>query len=163
LWLVASLWLCALAATNASIASFWRDSVALFSWTVTARPDSHYALENLALAHQTAGNHAQAIAVEQRIPAAERSFQGRLVLARATRESGDFATAVALYQATLAVPANDEAMEFGAVYELALAYRQLGDERASAAQAALAETLAEKYRISARLREYYRRELARLR
>ncbi len=159
LWLLTALWLCALAVTNLSITRLWHDGVSLFSWAVTARPDSHFALENLALAHQTAGDFGQAIAVEKRIPERARSFQGRLLLARATRDQGDVADAVALFKEALATPAYDDAMQVSAIYELALVYRQLGDAQASAAQAAAAETLAKRQRVSARLCNYYRQAL----
>lgn len=159
-WLAFSLWLSALALTNLSIVPLWRDGVALFSWAAGVNPDSHYALENLALAQQSAGDFAQAIATEQRVAAGERSFQGRLLLARATRDLGDVAGSVALFKDALASVNYDDAMQVSAMFELALVYQLLGNLQASSAQAAMAETLAKRRGVSARLCEYYRRALA---
>jgi len=158
-WLLLALWLAALAVTNVSIARLWRNGVTLFSWMVSAEPGSRMALENLALAHQTAGNFAQAIEVEQRVPDKARSFQGRLLMARATRDQGDLAGALVLYKTTLATPAYDAAMEVSAMFELALVQQQLGDPQSSAAQAAAAEALARQQRVSERLCDYYRQAL----
>ncbi len=153
------IWLCALAVTNLSTARLWRDGVSLFSWVVSVRPHSRIALENLALAHQAAGQFDTAIEVETRIPEQQRSFQGWLLLARASRDADRLPAAVEYYRQALTVPAYDVAMHLSAMFELALVYRQRGDAQASEQLAAEAETLASQQPVSKRLLDYYRGRL----
>ncbi len=160
-WLVVALYLATLAAMNLSITRLWRDGVSLFSWTVAANPGLHFAQENLALAHYAAGQFKQAIEVEMRVPHSARSFQGRLVLARATRDQGDAAGAVALYKDALSYRADDDAMQVSAMYELALLWRDLGDESASATLVAAADALVARHQLSERLQQYYHRQFSR--
>lgn len=152
-------WLVALAATNLSIVRLWRDGVALFSWVVSIRPESRFALENLALAQQAAGLNREAIATERRIAPAARSFQGWLLLARASRDEGELEAAREYFERARRTPAYDDAMQVSALYELALLHRQLGNDSDSAATANEAEALAARARVSARLRDYYRHAL----
>lgn len=160
-WLLVALGLATLAATNLSITRLWRDGVALFSWTVAVNPGAHFAQENLALAQHAAGHFDKAIEVEMSVPHSARSFQGRLVLARATRDQGDAASAVALYKDALRYPAYDDAMQASAIYELALLWRELGDEAASARLVMAADALVARAKLSARLQQYYHREFER--
>jgi tetratricopeptide (TPR) repeat protein len=159
LWALLGIWLCALAVTNLSTARLWRDGVSLFSWVVSVRPHSRIALENLALAHQAAGQFDAAIEVETRIPEQQRSFQGWLLMARASRDAERLAAAVEYYRRALTVPAYDVAMHLSAMFELALVYRQHGDVQASAQLVAEAETLASQQPVSKRLLDYYRDRL----
>ena len=160
-WLIAALYLATLAATNVSITHLWRDGVALFSWTVAVNPGSHFAKENLALAQYAAGRFEKAIEVEMSVPKSARSFQGRLVLARATRDRGDAAGAVGLYSDALSYPAYDDAMQASAMYELALLWRELGDDAASGKLVIAADTLVARAKISTRLQHYYHHALER--
>ena len=85
----------------------------------------------------------------------------RLVLARATRDQGDAAGAVDLYKDALRHPADDDAMQASAMYELALLWRELGDEAASAKLLMAADALVARAKLSARLQQYYHREFER--
>ncbi|MCC6708483.1 MAG: hypothetical protein IT492_13075 [Gammaproteobacteria bacterium] len=152
-------WLLAMAVTTHSIVPLWRDGVALFSWVVSMRPASRYALENLAMAHFNAQQYRQAIDVESRIAPPARSFQGWLVLARAQRDSGELAVALESFTHALTVPAYDDGIEVSATYELALLHRTMGDSAASARVARQAEALAASRHVSTRLRDYYRQAL----
>lgn len=158
MWAAAALWLLSAAATNLSISHLWRDDLRLFSWSVASNPGSPVALEHLALAHYYAGDYRQAIRIEQGLAEPARSFQGRVLLARALREASDPAGAARQFERALASPMNDPKLIIGALYELALLKRQLGDPGASARLAAAADALAAHYQVSARLRDYYRQQ-----
>jgi hypothetical protein len=80
-------------------------------------------------------------------------------LARASRDEGELEAAREYFERARRTPAYDDAMQVSALYELALLYRQLGNDTDSAATASEAEALAARARVSARLREYYRRAL----
>ena len=159
LWTIAVLWLALAAVTNLSISRLWRDGVSLFSWAVAANPNSQLAIENLALAFYAAGDYQQAIATEQRIAEPARSFQGRVVLARATRATGDAAGAAAGFERALAGEMNDPVLQVSVTYELALLQRALGDRESSARLARAADALAARHQVSTRLRNYYQRKL----
>lgn len=159
LWIIAALWLGAAAVTNLTISRLWRDGVSLFSWAAAANPHSQFAIENLALAFYAAGDYPQAITTERRIAERARSFQGRVLLARALRGQGDTAGAVAAFEQALTKEITDPALQVGASYELAVLYAQRGDHANSARLSAVAEALAKRYQVSTRMRDYYRGKL----
>ena len=159
LGVIATLWLASAAVTNLTISRLWRDGVSLFSWAVAANPNSQFAMENLALALYAAGDYPQAIITERRIAERARSFQGRVLLARALRGQGDTRGAAAAFEQALAKEITDPALQVSASYELAIVHAQLGHHADSARLTAAAEVLAKRYQVSSRMRDYYRAQL----